>query len=185
MKKILFVCGLFILLTSCYLMPEVDISEDHQIVNAVLSGYFSSHDTINILMNTDPDIHIVTVKRFLDGNDIIYDSLLVENYIENNETIIQFDHDELLETARVIPNEDLDTLWARHPFPDSWDAFYDMYPGFFGYLEFSRPAIDPDGKMALIEYAWHGGYLSNEGYVVLLKKLSSGRWVVLRYNRTW
>jgi hypothetical protein len=173
------ICDDFLLET-----PTLTNESDYQIINLILENYYSDYQLINIVQKTDgtSSLEIDYIKTAFERNDIEYDSLSLIDYSEKNICYYYLSDNFPLEAVQLINPQELNCIFSNQD--NGWEKYYQKYPESNGYLSFSRPGFNPEGNQAIIEYAWYGGYLAAEGYLVHLEK-TGGSWKIAHHLITW
>lgn len=66
-----------------------------------------------------------------------------------------------------------------------WEGFYTKYEKAAGLVELSRVGFSSDGAIAFLYMAIYKGYLSGEGYYIIMQKQRDGSWLTVAMVRAW
>ena len=96
-------------------------------------------------------------------------------------------------SCKILGQQELQELFPRNEvkidqsvdsIKDSWNRYYEKYPGAQGIMQVSRIGFDTDGSQALVYVANFSGLLLGGGYYVLLVR-EENTWVIHDISVVW
>jgi len=161
--------------------PVLAPSEEYAVISAALMDEFSNFNPIHVLdLTNNSSIYPDFIRSSLDYENIDYDTLMIDQYIQNNSSNYFLNDNELSTPIELISMENIYDLVHY----DGWQAYWDDYPNSSDVLTLSRPGFDHDSTMAVMEYSWQMLPMSGSGVLVLLEKVH-GDWRVVLTRGTW
>lgn len=168
-----------------YDFPEIAAAnEEYQIINAVLRSRFRGADYLHLTGCTFAYTDFFSYQYRLDEGGIVYDSLMLDDFILNNETPLCMCDSFLIDIAVTVDRSELDSIWMNYQYPYDWQEYYSRYPESNGIIEVSRPGLSPDGQMAVMKLGYQYSGDGGNGYLAILIKVN-GQWIVRWWFDTW
>jgi hypothetical protein len=164
--------------------PTLTNEPDYTIFNLIFSEYYPEYKYVNLIQRTDSigSSNIDYIKWTLADQNIEYDSLMLTDYLEKNNSSYYLSGSLMINPVQLISPLELNCLFNYQDY--FWEKYYQKYPESNGYFSFSRPGFNPEGNEAIIEYGWYAGNLAAEGYLVILEKTGSS-WKIVHHLITW
>lgn len=163
--------------------PTLKDSIDYSIINSIIEHY-SHSEFIHIVQEIDLN-HVTIgndwIKEELANESIEYDSLILTNYLERNDSNYFLADSCMLSFVHPINHEEVNCLFSYEN--SGWEKYYQKYPNSTGILFFSRPGFNELKNHAIIEYCRVWDYLGAEWYIVLLDRIN-GKWIVTQHILT-
>ena len=88
------------------------------------------------------------------------------------------------EFQELFPHDEVNIDQLVDSIKDSWNRYYEKYPGAQGIMQVSRVGFDTDGSQALVYVANFSGLLLGGGYYVLLVR-EEDTWVIHDISVVW
>jgi hypothetical protein len=136
---------------------ELSIDDiDYKIFNAVLEKYHSDIEFAHILNNSRNRIVVKSVEdinAFSSNTNSVFNDLdqaIFENAVTRNDTIYQFDSNQVPFPLVLLSNEELDCLLQGSN--GSVQCYYSKYPNSNGIFKFNRVGVSSSGTQAIVEY---------------------------------
>lgn len=161
--------------------PMLASDEEYAVINAALADAFSDKDPIHVMNLTDngyisPDI----IEHILENEYVDYDSIMIDQYIQNNSTDHFLNESEFQSPITLISNQELSEIIED----GGWTSYWEQFPNSSDVITMHRPGFDYDSTMAVLEYSCQQVPLSGAGVFVLLEKVQ-GIWEVVLTRGTW
>jgi len=140
--------------------PPLDSNEEHEVLNAMLHHVYSDRDSIFI---HDETYHSYlfpnTVEEMLIENNIEYESVMINDYINKNNNDYVLDPTKFTDPV-VVVSSNPDALWLH------------------------RPGFNSDHTMAVVEFFEMSNPMVGAGAFALLEKVDE-IWTLRFMSGTW
>jgi hypothetical protein len=158
--------------------PTTKDSTDYSVINCILVYYYSNANQMHL--NQEMSLNTVTsgvdgIKEKLADENVEYDSLILSNYLERNDTSYFLADSLKVNSIHLINPEEIKCLFSFTG--NGWEKYFEKYPKSTGILFFSRPGYNALKNQAIIEYNWGFGYDGAYWYLVILDRIN-GKWTI-------
>jgi len=170
--------------------PEFSLDQPDQISDEIYEIYsfvineIYSFEKIVIVQASKTDLSLKHSYNwdYLIENYQTLDTSLVQIYSDLNETSVNFGEQFRSDTKDIIliSSDELSYIFDN----GGWEEFYNDYENSYGYIRFSRIAINEDNTQAIFEIDHYYGNVGGNGSIVFLEKLDDN-WSIKEVIPTW
>ena len=164
--------------------PTLNQGLDYTIINSIVNSYYSKASCIVIDQETDStwNLAVEDIKEILAENNISYDLQVLSDYSNKNETCYYLSNTYFNAPIKLISHSEINCYASFKE--NGWNRYYQNYPDSFGFITFSRPGVNINEDMAIIEYYCYMSSQSAISYLVILEKINEN-WVVTNRIEMW